>query len=181
LETGNKLDLSVSLKAYKYPNGAVNYLEVMKVPHDDRLPGLIVKEGLERIHKLLGAAITLAMESLNLKQSFTAPQIFDLVDNILDSANEDYLGIEDVVLFLQKLVRGEAGKLFNSIDIPTFMTLFEKYRQERHEELLRFREEEQAQHKTAVNGLPNINISGVDGGTALSMMESLYSKEDGTD
>lgn len=181
LETGDKITLSVVLKAYKYPNGAVNYLEVMKVPHSDRLPGLVEKEGMERVHKVLGAAITLAMESLNLKQGLTAVQTLDLVDNILDSATEDYLGLEDVVLFLQKLVRGEAGKLFNSIDIPTFMALFEKYRQDRHLELLKHRKEEHLIFKDLGRGeTGNIMLDNfVDGATALSMMQSLNTPEDG--
>lgn len=147
MDKGDKIGLSVALKPYKYANGAVNYVEVLKVPFNDRLPALIQKQGLERVHKLLGAAIQVAMESLNLKQPLSADQTFDLVDAILDSSTEDYLGIEDVVLFLQKLVRGEAGTLYNQMDIPKFMKMFEEYRQERHTACLRAREEQHVQNK----------------------------------
>src|ERR1700748_2459317 len=95
----------------------------------------------------MGAAIQLAMESLNLSQGLTTNQIFDLVDNIIDSSTEDYLGLEDVILFLQKLARGEAGKLYKHIDIASFMEMFEKYRQERHLEYIRTKEEHHSQYK----------------------------------
>lgn len=154
METGNKLELSVAIKEYKYPNGAVNFNQLLRIPSNDRLPALIQKEGLPRVHKLLGAAVQLAMESLNLTQALTANQIFDLVDNILDSSTEDYLGLEDVVLFLQKLVRGEAGKLYKHIDVASFMEMFEKYRQERHLEYIRTKEEQHVQYK--ITGKSNI-------------------------
>lgn len=149
MEQGDKMALSVAIKNYKYPNGAVNFNQLLRIPSNDRLPALIQKQGLERVHKLLGAAVQLALESLNLSQSLTANQVFDLVDNIIDSSTEDYLGLEDVVLFLQKLVRGEAGKLYKHIDVASFMEMFEKYRQERHLEYIRTKEEQHVQYKVA--------------------------------
>ncbi len=147
MEAGNKLNLSLELKKYKEASGAVNFREVLRVPFNDRLHGLIQTEGYERMHILLGAAIQLSMESLNLTKALTANQIFDLVDAIIDSSGEDWLGIEDILLFLQKLVRGETGVLYSSMDIPKFMQMFEKYRQERHIEYIQLKEEMEAQHK----------------------------------
>lgn len=149
MERGDKMGLSVAIKAYKYPNGAVNFNQLLKIPSNDRIPALIQKDGVLKVHKLMGAAIQLALESLNLSQGLTANQVFDLVDNIIDSSTEDYLGIEDVVLFLQKLVRGEAGKLYKHIDVASFMEMFEKYRQERHLEYIRTKEEQHVQYKIA--------------------------------
>lgn len=148
METGNKLNLSVELKKYKEPNGAVNYGEVLRIPFNDRLNGLIQSEGYERMHILIGAAIQLSMESMNLNKPLTANQIFDLVDAIIDSSGEDWLSLEDIVLFLQKMVRGETGNLYTSMDIPKFMQMFEKYRQERHGEYMRIKEEMQLQYKS---------------------------------
>lgn len=162
MDKGSKVDLSVAIKPYKYENGAVNFNQLLRIPSNDRLPSLIQKEGLERVHKLLGSAIHLAMESLNLKDGLTANQTFDLVDNIIDSSTEDFLGIEDVILFLQKLVRGEAGKLYKHIDIATFMEMFEKYRQERHSECMRTREELHSQYK--ISGKNNVPRGGIEKG-----------------
>lgn len=139
------MQLSIAINRFKLPNGAVNFPALLSVPGKDRIPTLAEKIGYERLHKTLQVAIQLAMESMNLSKPLTANQIFDLVDAIIDTSKEDYLAIEDVVLFLQKMVRGESGTLFAAMDIPKFMQKFEEYRQNRHAELLRIREEQVAQ------------------------------------
>ena len=155
LEQADKMGLSVAINSFKLPNGAINYPAILSVPGTDRIPSLVGKIGYERLHKTLGAAIQLAMESMNLAKPITANQIFDLVDAIIDTSKEDYLAIEDVILFLQKMVRGETGTLFSSMDIPKFMQMFEKYRQERHSELLRIRGEQIANwHDLGSGGAP---------------------------
>lgn len=158
LEAGDRLALNRQIKVYKYPNGAVNYIELLKIPLSDRLPSLVQRNGEERIHKILGAAIHLAMESLNLSQPLSAGQTINLVDEILDTANEDYLSLEDVVLFLQKLVRGYAGELYKHIDIATFMGKFEDYREQRHKEYIRAKEEKHIQHKAFGNNKNSLYV-----------------------
>lgn len=141
------MSLSVELKSYKLRNGAVDYGAVLKIPFKDRLIGLIENVGYKEMHITLGVAVQLSMEAMNLSKPLAPAQIISLVDNIIDTCEEDYLSLEDVLLFLQKLVRGEAGDLFSSLDIPKFMRMFEKYRQERHSAFLRFKEEIEAQRK----------------------------------
>lgn len=147
LETGNKLEMNAALRVYKMPNGAVNYNHVLRVPTSDRILGLIQSGGYERVFKMLAGAVQVALESLNINKTLSENQVIDLVDALIDTAHEDNLSVEDVVLFLQKLVRGEAGKLAYAIDIPKFMDYFESYRQERHVEYLRAKEELHAQYK----------------------------------
>jgi len=96
----------------------------------------------------LAAAITMAMESLNLSKPLTPDQIIDLTDILIDTSAEDYLSLEDVLLFLQQVSRGIMGELYSSIDIPKIMKSFEKYRQERHSEYIRLKEEQDIQRKT---------------------------------
>jgi hypothetical protein len=147
LETGNRLELNLLLKNYKTISGAVNFPAVLSVSKDERIPALINSAGYGKIHGIICAAIQLSMESLNLTNTLNAAQIFDLSDTVIDSANEDYLALQDLVLFLQKLVRGEMGTLYNQMDIAKFMELFENYRQDRHRALLGIREESHAQFK----------------------------------
>lgn len=45
------------------------------------------------------------------------------------------------------MTRGEYGKLYESMDVPKFMEMFEIYRQERFQEIINIREEQAAQHK----------------------------------
>jgi hypothetical protein len=97
---------------------------------------------------LVTVGLTLAMESMNLKRPMNEIQILDLAEAIIDTAAEDNLAMEDLMLFLQKLTRGEYGAMYESIDIPKFMEKFEIYRQERHEALQNHRYEIEVRYKT---------------------------------
>jgi hypothetical protein len=139
--------MNMVLKNFKTELGAINFKEVLKIPTADRIGGLVMAGGYQRICVMLSAGIQVAMESLNLSRPLTADQTIDLADVIIDTATEDNLSIEDVVLFLQKIVRGETGTLYSSMDVAKFMNSFESYRQERHENIVRYREEKHAQFK----------------------------------
>lgn len=174
LELGDKMQLSIAINSFKLANGAINYPAILSVPGTDRIPSLVGKIGYERLHKTLGAAIQLAMESMNLSKPISANQIFDLVDALIDTSSEDYLAIEDVILFLQKMVRGEAGNLFSAMDIPKFMQMLEKYRQERHGELLRIREEQITQWKGMGGAANRVDIEldkNIDSSTFFELMQ----------
>src|ERR1700760_3747328 len=148
LETGDKMGLNLVLKNYKTSSGSVNFNMVLAIPTKERIPQLVNSEGYKKVHKVLVAGVQLAMESLNLTNSLTASQIFDLADTLIDSANEDYLSLQDIILFLQKLTRGEMGALYSQMDMAKFMELFEIYREDRHQSLMTIREEQQVQHKS---------------------------------
>jgi hypothetical protein len=180
LAEGDKIALSMALKPYKLPNGATNYLEVLKVPYEDRIQGLIANIGFETTHKLMGAAITIAMEGLNLSKPLSGDQIVDLVDAIIDSSVEDQLALEDLILFLQKLVKGEFEDTNSRMDIPIFMRLFEKHRQERHKALKRYKYEKDVYYKSLGRGdIWNVEIgSKEDPQTILDLMQTLYQKDD---
>ena len=96
---------------------------------------------------IVTAGLTMALESMNLSRPMNEAQVMDLSMMIIETAAEDNLALEDVILFLQNLVRGQYGALYESMDIPKFMEKFELYRQDRHESFMRIREEQHSQHK----------------------------------
>lgn len=97
---------------------------------------------------VLVVAITKAFETMNLSRPMNPEQIVELAETIIESSGEDYLALEDVVLFLQGLTRGKYGQLYESMDIVKFMNLFEIYRNERHKALMDHRDEEHSQYKS---------------------------------
>lgn len=107
----------------------------------------MAKNDYAKIAVLISAGLTLAFESMNLARPMKANQIADLAEIIIETSNEDNLAIEDVLLFLQKLIYGDYGKLYESMDIPKFMEKFEIYREERFQAMRTLREEEALQHK----------------------------------
>jgi|CXWK01.1.fsa_nt_gi hypothetical protein len=144
METGNKAEMNLILRQYK-DNGVINFPMVMSIPSSERIPAL-AKQDFTRINMLVIGALTLAMESLNTKRRLNEIEILDLSETIIDSANEDNLSFEDLMLFLQKMTRGEY-KVPAELDIPKFMEIFEIYREQRHQELHEYRYNQHLQYK----------------------------------
>jgi len=128
-------------------NGTTDFKQLLSIRSDERIVHLstIDREGLQ---KVFATQITFALEYLNLRYGLTANQIGILSDEIIDDAESDNLSVQDVYIFLSKLVTGKAGKIYDRLDIPTFMELFENYRQDRHHAYLDLRYEQEQQYKT---------------------------------
>jgi len=135
-----------SLIPYKNEFGAVKYDALFSIPRSSRLPE-IVKSNPKEIAAAITVSLNTAFESMNLVRPMSVNQVLDLTDAILDSSAEDYLSLEDVLLFLQGMIRGKYGKLYESMDIPKFMEMFEIYREERHSNYLRMAEEKHSNNK----------------------------------
>lgn len=144
---GDKQQVNLCLREYKLQNGSPNFIALFDVPNASRIRDL-AKVNYEDTSDLVVAALTLAMENMNLKRGLSAGQINDLAEEIIDTSNDDNLAMEDLILFLQALTRGKYGELYESMDIIKFMGLFEKYRDERWQEWVRFKESEHTQFKT---------------------------------
>lgn len=144
--TGDQQLVKTLLKTFVHGNGATNYLQLVRVPSSERITEL-AKTNRKEVHQVLAAQIEYSMKFFNLPNGMTLEQIFILTDTIIDDAESDNLAIQDVFLFLQKLSMGKMGTIYNRLDIPTFMELFEIHRQERHDEVMNFRYEENVQHK----------------------------------
>ncbi len=145
METGNRTEMNLILRQYK-DNGRINFPMVLSIPVKERIPTL-AKKDFKRINMLVIGALTLAMESLNTKRRLNEIEILDLSETIIDSAGEDNLSFEDLMLFLQKLTRGEY-KVPAELDIPKFMEIFEIYREQRHQELQEYRYNQHLQYKS---------------------------------
>jgi hypothetical protein len=78
--------------------------------------------------------------------------MIEISDQIIEQSGEDNLALEDFLLFGQKFLVGEYGKIYDRMDVPTFFEFFEKYRQLRHEAILNVREEQHAQFKSMGEG-----------------------------
>lgn len=144
---GDKQQVNFVLRDYKLQNGSPNFLALFDIPNASRIRDL-AKLNYDDTSDLVIAAITLAMENMNLKRGLSASQINDLAEEIIDTSSDDNFSMEDFVLFLQALTRGKYGELYESMDIIKFMGLFEKYRDDRWQEWVRFKEAQHAQYKT---------------------------------
>ncbi len=107
---GHHQEVNLILRQFKDEAGLIKFENVLTIPRSERIPAL-AKSDFKRILMLTIGAVTMAMKSLNQKNGLNEIQILDLSEAIIDTANEDNLAFEDLMLFLQKLVRGEYGAM----------------------------------------------------------------------
>ncbi len=146
METGNRVEQAIILKRFKHEDGCINYPMVLSIPNTDRIPEL-AKQDFRRVLMLIIGAITVAVEKLPVKKRLNEIEILDVAENIIDTSGEDYLAFEDLMLFLQKLTRGEY-KLPAELDVQKFMEIFEIYREQRHQEYHELKYNQHLQHKS---------------------------------
>lgn len=147
MEVKDKMQVSVILRDYKTDAGAVNFNAVLAIPRTQRIPQL-AQEDFRKTIALMTVALYSAFEGMNLKRGMNDIQILDLAEMIIDTSSEDNLSLEDLMLFLQKLVRGEYGVNYESMDIPKFMDKFEIYRELRWQQLNEIRRNEHLKLKS---------------------------------
>lgn len=147
LVAGKRPEMSMHLAQFK-DLGVVNYRKVLAIERSQRIPELTkTPEGRLQVLTALSAALKSALSNINVRVGLNEDQIVELADRIIDQSHEDQLALEDVILFLQKLLVGECGRVNDRMDITVFFERFEVYRQERHVEILRLREEQNSQYK----------------------------------
>jgi len=146
LQVGDKVGITTSLRAFKGQQGELNYPAIFSIPSEQRLAKM-AENDFPGTLAIVTAGVTLAMESLNLKFPMNALQIVDLSEAIIDTAGEDNLSLEDLMLFLQNLTRGKYNPLYESMDVPKFMGKFEIYREERHQAMVQYRENKHLEYK----------------------------------
>lgn len=141
MQSGNKTELNFTLAQFK-DRGIVKFDKVLSIPLSERIPSITTDlEGRMKVSAALSASIKSAFGNINLRVGLNDDQIIEIAEQIIDQSVEDFLSLEDVLLFLQQLVTGKAGKIYDRMDVPTFFELFETYRQERHEQLIRIKNE----------------------------------------
>lgn len=142
----DKLKINLELKKFKHTNGSINYGEIFLIPKDQRIAAMAVINMAQTIQTIT-VALTICFETMNLSRAMSAFQILDLAEAIVDEAESDNLSLEDLMLFLQKLTRGEYPGLYEGMDIPKFMERFGQYRDERWSAGIKIRDEKVLEHK----------------------------------
>jgi hypothetical protein len=142
---GNKRELATTLKQYREKSGVVNFPAVMSVPLSERLPAMYQRNFMEAT-ALVGLGLASAFERMLFKKKPDGDLVNDIAEEILNTSDQDNIALEDLMLFLQGLVRGDYGEI-TELSIARFMKLFNSYRDERHNALILFRENQHLQFK----------------------------------
>lgn len=138
--------IAANLQQY-IQRSAVQFDKVLAIPPESRIPNLTHVYGFEAVHKILAVLLTKFNNSLNLVRPMSADQVRDCSFEMVMTTEEDFLSIEDYMLFFKGAKEGKYGRILDRMDHQTVFALLEEYRQERHRKLLAIREAEHAQHK----------------------------------
>jgi hypothetical protein len=139
-----------NLKRYQLA-GTIQFDLILSIPLSDRLPGLVKQYGDKKIHILLVAMLTDFCNYFNVVRQMNSDQIVQCAYELIITAEEDQLSIEDLALFFQGAKQGKYNthntKIFDHIDQALIFELLEVYRQQRHEQYFRIKEEKESQYK----------------------------------
>lgn len=133
--------------------GVIKFERTLQIPMAERIPALIKSEdGHFQVLTAIAASLKSALDNINLKNGMNEDQVIELAEAIIDQSHEDNLAIEDILLFLGRLITGQAGTLYDRLDMPTFFELFEGYRQERYQALRQIRDEQHVNYRAMGDG-----------------------------
>lgn len=143
------LEVAKNLKLYQ-EGGIIRYDKVLSIPLADRLPSLVNQYGEKKIHGIITVMLTEFCHSFNVVRPMTSEQIIQCAYEIIISSEEDYLSIEDVAIFFQGAKQGKYGKpVFDHLDQQVIFVMFEAYREIRHQEYMRIKEEKEVVLKSS--------------------------------
>lgn len=134
------------LKIYN-PESKPNYLELLKTP--DRIVALEEIIGLPTLGKIIMAEIARFQLAFNVARPMNAQQIALCAESIITSAAEDYLSLEDLLVFFTNARRGDYGKIYERLDEQIIFQLLEQYREERHRFYTNYQDEQHVKNKAS--------------------------------
>jgi hypothetical protein len=181
MERKDRGAVSGMLAVYR-ERGVVKYEKTLAIPFEQRIPELVKQPGgRERVSAALATSILSAFQHIE-KAKMSADQIIELAEGIIDSAEEDQLAIEDVLLFLKDLLLGKMGKVNDKMDMPLFFELFERYRDKRYQTLEALRYEEHLNLKNmghAPRSSNEITLNQEDDPAVILDLMQTYNSKDG--
>ena len=129
--------------------GNVKFDTLLSIPLSERIPGLVESYGKKTVHRLLVMILQEFNNKLALPKAkkLTATRISVTACELMLTAYEDQLSLEDVILFLQRTKAGLYGPIKNLVLASVLFDKFEMYRQARHDVYLKFKEARDAERK----------------------------------
>jgi hypothetical protein len=131
--------------------------KLLSIPLTERIPGLINEYGLQRAHRLIKMVLQEFCYGIALPKSakLTDTKIAACACDLIISAYEDQLSLEDLIIFFERAKEGRYGNFKGMVTHFSIMQKLEQYRMERTETYQKLKEEQEAQLKK-MNEMPRI-------------------------
>ena len=121
------------------------YGELLKIK--ERLPDIVKAAGPSEIGKILMAELTKFVRSYTVVRPMNEDQIAECSYALLSTSEEDWLSLQDLIIFFDGAKQGKYGRVLDHIDQHIIFEMLEQYRQHRHITRLRIKEEQDTQFK----------------------------------
>lgn len=145
-------ELIANLVLQQYQNkDKVNYDLLLAIPLHERIPGLTTEYGYQRMYRLLVTIIREFSMAIPLPKSrkLNDTRVSVCACDLMLSAYEDQLSLEDVILFFERAKAGKYGSVKKALTHQLINQMLEVYRQERHEAYMAKKQVREAELKNA--------------------------------
>ncbi len=131
--------------------GNVQFDALLAIPAEERIPALTQAYGKKTMHRLLVFLLTEFNQRLRLPaaKKLTPVKISVAACELMLESEDDYLSLEDVILFLHRTADGRYGN-FKNLSVPSLLHKMEHYRQARHEVFQKMSAAKHARFKSAL-------------------------------
>lgn len=131
--------------------------KLLSIPLTERIPGLINDYGLQRAHRLIKLVLQEFCYSIPLPKSakLSDTKIAACACDLILSAYEDQLSLEDLIIFFERAKEGKYGKFKGMVTHFSIMQKLDQYRMDRSEIYHKLKAEQEAELKK-MNEMPRI-------------------------
>lgn len=140
------MQVAANLRQYQ-SQGVIAFDKVLSIPLTGRIPHLTHVYGLENLHKLMIILLTRFNNDLNLVRPMSATQVTACAFELVMTTEEDFLSIEDYLLFFKGAKEGKYGRILDRLDHQTVFALLEEYREQRHQANRQIQESRHIEYK----------------------------------
>ena len=151
-------EVIANLATKQYLQGdTILFDRLLSIPLTERIPGLINNYGLQRAQRLIKLVLQEFCYSIALPKSakLTDTKIAACACDLILSAYEDQLSLEDLIVFFERAKAGKYGKFKGMITHFSIMEKLDQYRLDRSDTYYKLKDEQEAQLKK-MNELPRI-------------------------
>lgn len=152
-------EVIANLAMKQFVNGDnIRFEGLLSIPLKERIPGLIQEYGLKRAHRLIKLVLQEFCYSIPLPKSakLSETKISACACDLILAAHEDYLSLEDLIVFFEMAKEGKYGKFKGMLTHFSIMQKLEQYRLERSTVYHQLKEEQEKAYKKMNENIPRI-------------------------
>lgn len=130
-------------------DGDIDFATLLSIPLTERIPALMREYGLKRMQRLIKMVLQEFCFHVPLTKSkkLTDTRIAVVACDLILAAEEDQLGLEDLIVFFEMALQKKFGKFRPMLTHYEIMEKLEQYRQQRFEALVQLKQQKAETYK----------------------------------